>query len=78
MWSIEVSILSAQASVYVFSLDGGTQHWLVGPDVGGPATPAGGGRSGGGGGRHWAQHAAAETQEQHLVSWILYDRPGIL
>lgn len=52
----------------VSSSDGATQHRLVGPDVGGPAAPAGGGRSGGGGGRHRAQHAAAETQEQHLVS----------
>lgn len=54
--------------VCVRSSDGATQHWLVGPNVGGPAAAAGGGRSGGGGGRHRAQHAAAETQEQHLVS----------
>ena len=54
--------------------DGGSQDWLVGPDVGGPAAPAGRslparrGRPGGERGRHGAQHAAAETQRKHLVS----------
>lgn len=56
--------------------DGVSQHWLVGPDVGGPAPPAdrglpaGYGRSGSRRGRHRAQHAAAETKKQHFVSKI--------
>lgn len=77
-WSMEISTL--RVSVCVSSSDGGTQHWLVGPDVGGPAAPAGrslpagGGQSGGGGGRHGAQHAVTKTQEQHLVSRLCCER----
>ena len=59
-------------SLCVFFSDGGAQHYLAAPNVGGgaEAPPAGGPRSGGGGGQHGAQHAAAKTQEQHLVSRI--------
>lgn len=56
------------ASLGLFLPDGGDQHWLVGPDVRGPATPAGGWRPGGGGRGDGAEHAAAEAEEQHLVS----------
>lgn len=61
--------------VFVLS-DVGSQHRLVGPDVRGPAAPAGRRlpqgqvRPGAGGGRHRAQHFAAKAEQQHLVSHI--------
>lgn len=65
--------------------DAAPQRTLVGPevdpDVGGPAAPAGrcpaarGGWPGVWGGRHGAQHAAAETQEQHLVGVFRSESP---
>lgn len=58
---------------YFTFTDVGYEAWLVGPNVRGPepsadrGLPTGGGWSGSRGGGDRAQHAAAETQEQHFV-----------